>query len=249
MRMFSRQRRKARFLFGLSDILLTVLAFAAAYQTRSLLHLERVFYVIVPTQALLLGFAATAWLLAGLWLGVYERLDAGDPRVILRDSFQQCAYGAVALVLFEFVLRLDLSRPFLALFIGYDWVLLFLFRLFSGAWPAPSAASSAARITSWWQAPASAPENGRGARTLRQLRHQAHRLSRAGPRPRAREIQLAATYKVYPIDRLRNSCATASSTKSSSRWTASRSRNWKTSSCCAMKKACARAWRSISSRT
>ena len=100
MRMFSRERRKARFLFGLSDILLTALAFEAAYQTRSLLHLERSFFLIVPTKALVLGFAVAAWLLSGMWLGVYERLDAGDPRVILRDSFRQCAYGAVALILF-----------------------------------------------------------------------------------------------------------------------------------------------------
>jgi exopolysaccharide biosynthesis polyprenyl glycosylphosphotransferase len=130
--MFSRQRRKARVLFGLSDILLTALAFEAAYQTRSLLHLERTFFLVVPTKALVLGYAIAAWLLSGLWLGVYDRLDAGDPRVILRDSFRQCAYGAVALVLFEFALRLDLSRPFLALFIAYAWTLLFLFRLFSG---------------------------------------------------------------------------------------------------------------------
>ena len=132
MRMFGRQRRKARFLFGLSDIFLSALAFQAAYQTRSLLHLERVFYIILPTKALVLGFSVGVWLLSGLWLGVYDRLDAGEPRVILRDSFQQCAYGAVALILFEFALRLDLSRPFLALFIVYAWLFLFLFRLFSG---------------------------------------------------------------------------------------------------------------------
>ena len=91
--MFSRQHRKARVLFGLSDIILTALAFEAAYQTRSLLHLEHIFYVIVPTKALILGFSVGIWLLIGLWLGVYDKLDSGDPRVILRDSFRQCAYG------------------------------------------------------------------------------------------------------------------------------------------------------------
>src|SRR5580698_3915728 len=130
--MFSRQRRKARVLFGLSDILLTALAFEAAYQTRSLLHLERIFYIVAPTRVLVLGLCVAAWLLCGLWLGFYDRLDGGDPRVILRDSFRQCVYGAVALVLFEFAMRLDLSRPFLVLFICYAWVCLFVFRLFSG---------------------------------------------------------------------------------------------------------------------
>ena len=44
--MFGRHR-KARVLFGLSDVLLAALAFEAAYQTRVLLHLERAFYLNV----------------------------------------------------------------------------------------------------------------------------------------------------------------------------------------------------------
>ena len=60
-------------------------------------------------------------------MNVYDKLDAGDPRVILRDSFRQCAYGALCLVVFEYVLRLDLSRFFLVLFVGYTWVFLLLF--------------------------------------------------------------------------------------------------------------------------
>ncbi|HLY18416.1 MAG TPA: sugar transferase [Bryobacteraceae bacterium] len=130
--MFSRQHRKARVLFGLSDLILIALAFQAAYFTRSLLHLERAFYILSPTRELVMGFAMWVWLLIGLWLDLYDKLDSGDPRVILRDSFRQCLYGAIAFVLFEFVLRLDLSRPFLALFVVYAWVFLFLFRLLSG---------------------------------------------------------------------------------------------------------------------
>jgi exopolysaccharide biosynthesis polyprenyl glycosylphosphotransferase len=204
MRMFSRQRRKARFLFGLSDILLTALAFEAAYRTRSLLHLERSFYLILPTKTLVLGFAVAAWLLAGLWLGVYERLDAGDPRVILRDSFRQCAYGAVALVLFEFVLRLDLSRPFLALFIAYAWVLLFLFRLFSGR--------LAGAIRREFGGPhfvmvAGTSERARKlGEALERSAHYGIRLTGfLAPEPETApsEIRLASTYKVYPIDQLR----------------------------------------------
>ena len=127
--MFSRHHRKARVLFGLSDVILTVLAFEAAYQSRQWLPLERVFFLTVPVKALLLGFSVLIWLLAGLWLKVYDRLEAGRPRVILGDSFRQCFLGAVAVVIFQYLLRLDLSRPFLVLFAGYSWVLLFLFRL------------------------------------------------------------------------------------------------------------------------
>ena len=45
---FSRHHKRARLLFGLSDVVLIVLAFAAAYQTRLLLPVERVFYFTVP---------------------------------------------------------------------------------------------------------------------------------------------------------------------------------------------------------
>ncbi len=129
--MFTRPR-KARVLFGLSDIVLVTLAFEAAYRTRAVLHLQHAFYLTVERKALVLGFALVAWVTIGLWLEVYEKLDSGPPRVILRDTARQCAYGALCLVLFEYVLRLDLSRFFLGLFSAYAWVLLLLFRLTAG---------------------------------------------------------------------------------------------------------------------
>src|ERR1035437_2343278 len=129
--MFSRQR-KARVLFGLSDVLLATLAFEAAYRTRMWLPLQHQFFLGVQQKALVLGFTLVAWVAVGLWLDVYEKLDAGHPGVILRDSFRQCAYGALGLVVFEYSLRLELSRPFLILFSTYAWVLLLLFRLMAG---------------------------------------------------------------------------------------------------------------------
>src|ERR1039458_5564096 len=129
--MFGRHR-KARVLFGLSDVLLAALAFEAAYQTRVLLHLERAFYLSVERKALVLAFALAAWVTIGLWLEVYEKLDIGNPRVILRDVARQCGYGALCLVVFEYVFRLDLSRFFLVLFSAYAGVLLLLFRLTAG---------------------------------------------------------------------------------------------------------------------
>ncbi len=140
--MFSRQHRKVRVLFALSDIVLTTAAFEAAYQTRIWLEsvpafrstfFERNFYLNVPVKALLVGFAALVWVALGYWLSVYEKLDSAHPRVILRDSFRQCGAGIVALVLFEFTLRLDLSRSFLALFAILSWTLICLFRLNSGS--------------------------------------------------------------------------------------------------------------------
>jgi len=129
--MFARQR-KARVLFALSDIVMAAIAFQAAYQTRSILHLEHLFYLTVQEKVLVLGFSLVAWVVAGLWLGIYDKLDSGHPRVILRDSVRQCVYGGFCLVLYEYLIRLELSRIFLVLFATYTWILLLLFRLLAG---------------------------------------------------------------------------------------------------------------------
>jgi exopolysaccharide biosynthesis polyprenyl glycosylphosphotransferase len=129
--MFSRHR-KARVLFGLSDVILAAIAFEAAYQTRALLHLDHEFYMTVERKALVLAFALASWVSIGLWLEIYEKLDAGHPGIILRDAARQCAYGALSLVVFEYLWRLDLSRFFVILFAAYAWVLLLLFRLTAG---------------------------------------------------------------------------------------------------------------------
>jgi exopolysaccharide biosynthesis polyprenyl glycosylphosphotransferase len=132
--MFSGHHRKARLLFGLSDIVLTALAFEAAYLSRTWLPLAREFYLDLHVKALLLGFSMLTWVALGLWLKVYERLDSGDPRVILRDSFRQSLLGLMAVVLLQYLVRLEheLSRSFLALFGVYSWVLLCAFRLSAG---------------------------------------------------------------------------------------------------------------------
>ncbi|MBM3728437.1 MAG: sugar transferase [Acidobacteria bacterium] len=130
--MFSRQHRKARFLFGLSDVAIVTLAFEAAYRLRLALPLERSFALSGPVKALLLGCALVAWVSLGYSLEVYERLDSARRSTILRVTTRQCVVGAVAIVLAEYLLRLDLSRSFLALFVTATWLLLLLFRWNSG---------------------------------------------------------------------------------------------------------------------
>jgi len=126
---FTNQHRKAKLLFGLADILLAALAFEAAYQTRLALSLQNDFYFSGERTALVLGLCVLTLVLTGYWLEVYGRLGTGERRVVLADSLRQCGYGAVGLVFCEFALRLDLSRPFLFLFVVYVWILLISFRL------------------------------------------------------------------------------------------------------------------------
>jgi exopolysaccharide biosynthesis polyprenyl glycosylphosphotransferase len=129
--MFARQR-KARVLFGLSDVILAALAFEGAYRTRSLLHLHWVFYIVADRKALVLAFTLLALVLIGLWLQIYEKLDTAHPRIILRDTARQCAYNVLFVMVMQYVFRLDLSRLFLALYLFYTWVALLLFRLTAG---------------------------------------------------------------------------------------------------------------------
>jgi exopolysaccharide biosynthesis polyprenyl glycosylphosphotransferase len=200
--MFTRPR-KARVLFGLSDIVLATLAFEAAYQTRAVLHLEHTFYLTVERKALVLGFALVAWVTIGLWLGIYEKLDSGHPRVILRDTVRQCAYGALCLVLFEYLLRLDLSRSFLGLFSVYAWVLLLLFRLTAGR--------VVGVIRRGFAAPHYVMVVGTGERAIR-MAEALEQSAEYGVRLRGflseqtegapAEIALGALYKVQPIGEL-----------------------------------------------
>jgi len=129
---FSGHYRKVKAIFGLTDVALTTVAFAAAYETRILLPFEREFKIEFPTAPALLLLSALCWVTIGFWLDVYDRLDSAHPRVILRDTFRQCALGAICVVLIEYMLRLDLSRSFVALFAVYSWILLCLFRLNAG---------------------------------------------------------------------------------------------------------------------
>ncbi len=132
--MFNRHYRKVKILFGLTDIALTAIAFLAAYETRARIHLERAFFLDYRIGGLLLLLSAACWVVIGYWLNVYEKLDSAHPRVVLRDTFRQCALGAIALVLAQYLTRLDLSRPFVLIFAVYAWVILCLFRIYAGPW-------------------------------------------------------------------------------------------------------------------
>ena len=121
-----------RLFFGASDAVLIALAFQLAYWMRTRLQLENRFFLERAEALALVVMAAMVWVLAAAWWDIYDRIDAAHPRVILRDAFSQCLVGAGALVLIEYMLRLELSRPFLALFFVWTWFLLCLFRLNAG---------------------------------------------------------------------------------------------------------------------
>ncbi len=126
--MFARRRRKIRFLLALGDIIAALITFHFAYETRLHLPLERVFFIPTPTKVLLWVAAALLWPGVGLWLRVYDRVLSERRWSQAADTFRQCAFAAVGMVLLEYSLRLDLSRPFLGLWFVYNFLLLTLGR-------------------------------------------------------------------------------------------------------------------------
>ena len=204
--MFRRQR-KARVLFALSDIILVTLAFAITYQLRlsigwRLLAIHPVFFLRPYEQALVLGFSLFAWVTIGLWLHIYENLEAGRPRVILQGSARQCGYAALCLLVFEYALRMELSRFLLSVFPALVWIFLLLFRL------------AARRMVGVFRREFATPHDvmvvGTGDRAIRiakgieQSAHHGVRLrgffSEPGDAPD--EIVLSSSYQVNPISEL-----------------------------------------------
>ena len=96
---------------------------------RARLQLENEFFLTREIAASLVGWSMVIWVGIGQWFDVYDRIESAHPRVILRDAFRQCLLGAASVILFQYALRLELSRPFLAMFAGWTWFLLCLFRL------------------------------------------------------------------------------------------------------------------------
>ncbi|MBI1354568.1 MAG: exopolysaccharide biosynthesis polyprenyl glycosylphosphotransferase [Acidobacteria bacterium] len=130
--MFDHHKQKAVLLFAAADVILTLLAFEAAYQTRALLPLPRTFFINAPLKALLLGVILALWLALGRSIGVYERLYGADTRAALYDTLRQVFFGVLGLTTFMFLLRLDISRPFIGLFLLYNLVLLATYRAAAG---------------------------------------------------------------------------------------------------------------------
>jgi exopolysaccharide biosynthesis polyprenyl glycosylphosphotransferase len=129
---FDPHRHKAAVLVSVGDVILTILTFEAAYQTRIFLPLERVFFILTPVKALVLGVTLLLWLLAGRWIGVYERLYGANFWAAAYDTVRQVAYGSLGLVVFQFLLRLDISRSFIGLFALYNFVALLVYRASAG---------------------------------------------------------------------------------------------------------------------
>lgn len=114
--MFGRQNRRLRLWLGAADLLLTWLALESAYAIRSLLDFEREFYILLPAKLLIIFFSMAAWVLVALWSRVYDLTLTASVKRVIWGAARQTVLAGTSVVLLSFLLRFDLSRPFLALF-------------------------------------------------------------------------------------------------------------------------------------
>lgn len=131
--MFAHQRKKIQLLFAAADAVLILIAFEAAYFTRTQLAFEHLFFLTRRTHLLMLCFCLCAWVALGSLYRVYEYLDSVNLRRLLSRTVRQSFLGVVLVVLFQYLVRLDppLSRSFLALFFLFSVFMLALFRWYS----------------------------------------------------------------------------------------------------------------------
>ena len=199
--MYYRQHRKTRVLFAIADTLLLMLAFFVAYQIRSSLPLERNFELDAPVIGFLLGLSFVSWIFVAYWHEIYDRTDSANPKQILADTLKQCVLGGVGLVLGVYLMRLDLSRPFLLLYVALAFVLATIFRLNAG--------TLGGAIRKEFTQPYYVLIAGTGERALKIAgaieRGAAHGLVLEGfidPEPDRAVMSLGREYPVWHLDRL-----------------------------------------------
>ncbi|MCW5962711.1 MAG: sugar transferase [Bryobacterales bacterium] len=136
--MYSRHQRKFQVLYALSDVLLVLLAFVVAFVVRLQLPLEREFDVIPPVRLLLVLFAAGSNIILSNALQIYRNVESLSTLQIITRTFRHVIITLLGLIVLEFSLRLNLSRPFFALFAFNQWWMLAAGRIiakrYAGTW-------------------------------------------------------------------------------------------------------------------
>jgi exopolysaccharide biosynthesis polyprenyl glycosylphosphotransferase len=126
---FANQRKRVGLSLAVAESVLLIFAFLAAYQTRLHAGFGREFFIDERRRFLLIAFSILFWLAIGASSRIYEHLDSAQPRKIVRATLRQCVLNAICIVVFEYLLRWDLSRSFLLFFFLYAFLLILFFRV------------------------------------------------------------------------------------------------------------------------
>ena len=128
--MFTRRTKLLRFLLILSELVLLALSFEVAYLIRSYMPHLRLFYFSSGVFVGLLLTALVLWAGSALVVGAYRKPQPYDARPVWRRTAAQTIWFGVALVTAIYFLKLgEISRPFVALFLGINFLLQAAYRL------------------------------------------------------------------------------------------------------------------------
>lgn len=118
--MFQRHQQREALFFAAADLILTVVAFQAAYWTRTSLPL-REFYLAPTAKLVVLAAATVAVVASGRATGIYKHLSTAESPPILGGTLRQTLASSLGLLTLLYLLNLDppVSRLFLALFFVY----------------------------------------------------------------------------------------------------------------------------------
>ncbi len=121
--MFTHRARLVWLLLAFSDLILVAVSFEIAYLIRFHMPQMRLFFLSYGVAAGLLGTALVVWLGAGLFLGVYQRLESLDARRMIRNTIYQSFWLGVALATAIYLFQLgEISRSFVALFLFLNFL-------------------------------------------------------------------------------------------------------------------------------
>lgn len=136
--MYSRHQRKFQVLYAVSDVVLILISFLVAFALRSQIPLENYFDILPPVRVLLLVFAAASNILLSNALQIYQQVELLAPLRIVTRTFRHVLITMIGMIVLEFGLRLNLSRPFFFLFGLNQWLFLaagrLIIRRYAGSW-------------------------------------------------------------------------------------------------------------------
>lgn len=128
--MFSRRSKVLGLGLALTDLAITAIAFELAYILRQHLPDFREFYLRPPVLFTLLFSSVVIWALVGLGLGLYRRAELFSAARITSDTIRQAVIATALLTAWLYLWQLgDVSRSFVVLFSGLNFLLLAGYRL------------------------------------------------------------------------------------------------------------------------
>jgi exopolysaccharide biosynthesis polyprenyl glycosylphosphotransferase len=193
---YSRQARKVQLFVSVADLAALLAAFAAAYAVRRHLPLSRYFEIQPPVLALLQLAAFLSWLLSGIWFRLYDQIQIQGWAALLSRTLRQALAMGLSVVVLEFLLRLDLSRPFLAFFVLFAALVAYSFRallfLLHGRRPGFASEPFQVLIAGAGETALSLARHVEAARPAFRI------LGFLGEAPG--RVQLSASYPVFPVE-------------------------------------------------